>query len=116
MLIVQQSNSFGPEIPVVATNDVDAQLDRLISRFQSVASPLRQLLRELHTTYQSVTDGCIARYIPELALADPDWFGISVVTAAPDGSGTKTYAVIISLPGSPADLRPGMTARLTFGP
>ncbi len=31
------------------------------------------------------------------------------------GSGTKTYAVIISLPGSPADLRPGMTARLTFG-
>ena len=78
--IVQQSNSFGPEIPVVATNDVDAQLDRLISRFQSVASPLRQLLRELHTTFQSVTDGCIANYIPELALADPDWFGISVVT------------------------------------
>ncbi len=31
-------------------------------------------------------------------------------------SGTKTYAVTISLPGSPADLRPGMTARLTFGP
>jgi multidrug efflux pump subunit AcrA (membrane-fusion protein) len=31
-------------------------------------------------------------------------------------SGTKTYVVIISLPGSPADLRPGMTARLTFVP
>ncbi|MFL5496429.1 MAG: glutaminase A [Gemmatimonadales bacterium] len=64
----------------MATNDVDSHFDRLISRFQSVASPLRQQLRELHARFQPVTDGSIARYIPELALADPDWFGISVVT------------------------------------
>ena len=38
------------------------------------------------------------------------------VEPATTSSGTKTYAVIISLPSSPADLRPGMTARLTFVP
>jgi len=36
--------------------------------------------------------------------------------APSSGTGTKIYAVTVSLPGPPADLRPGMTARLTFTP
>ncbi|MGG6293383.1 glutaminase A [Leptolyngbya sp. AN02str] len=37
-------------------------------------------LEELHRKYQPLTDGAIANYIPELAKADPDCFGICVVT------------------------------------
>ena len=61
-------------------NDVDAHLDGLISRFQSIASPLRQVLREVHAAWQPVTDGVVADYIPELARAEASWFGLSVVT------------------------------------
>jgi glutaminase len=34
----------------------------------------------LHAKYRGVNDGKVADYIPELALAKPEWFGISVVT------------------------------------
>jgi glutaminase len=68
------------ENPEMATQDVEGHLDQLISRFQSAASPLRHFLLELHARYQPVTDGSIATYIPELALARPEWFGLSVVT------------------------------------
>jgi len=37
-------------------------------------------LRELHGAYRDLTDGSVADYIPELALADPEWFGIVLVT------------------------------------
>ncbi len=43
--------------------------------------PLQQYLAALHRKYQSLRDGAIPTYIPELAKADPEWFGISVVTA-----------------------------------
>ncbi|NET48670.1 MAG: glutaminase A [Merismopedia sp. SIO2A8] len=43
-------------------------------------SSLPTFLKELHTTYQSLDDGAIASYIPELTKANPDWFGISIVT------------------------------------
>jgi glutaminase len=39
-------------------------------------------LNELHQKYQPLQAGKIADYIPELAKMNPDWFGISVVTAA----------------------------------
>jgi glutaminase len=65
---------------VATLNDADLHLDRLVSRFQSAASPLRQLLRELHAAYLPLADGAIAEYIPELARARPEWFGITVVT------------------------------------
>ncbi|MGJ3249639.1 MAG: glutaminase A [Elainellaceae cyanobacterium] len=59
----------------------DNDLASLASSIQAVASPFRAYLSELHETYQPVRDGAVADYIPELALANPDWFGICVVTA-----------------------------------
>lgn len=38
-------------------------------------------LEQLHREFAGVTDGKVATYIPELAKADPNWFGISMVTA-----------------------------------
>src|SRR4051812_16226526 len=43
-------------------------------------SPIQDYLQELHTRYASLRDGKVATYIPELAKANPDWFGICLVT------------------------------------
>ncbi|MCW5935680.1 MAG: glutaminase A [Fimbriimonadaceae bacterium] len=37
-------------------------------------------LNELHLRYRNLDEGQVADYIPELAKANPDWFGICVVT------------------------------------
>lgn len=42
---------------------------------------MQALLEELHQRYAGLKEGKLANYIPELAKANPDWFGISVVTA-----------------------------------
>jgi glutaminase len=55
-------------------------LNQLLNRMKSAASPLRDVLRELHAQFRTVNDGAIATYIPELAKANPDWFAISLVT------------------------------------
>ena len=47
-------------------------------------SPILHFLQEIHREVAAVRDGAVATYIPELALANPDWFGICLVTA--DGS------------------------------
>jgi glutaminase len=44
------------------------------------ATPLERLLLRLRETYRQVDDGSVADYIPELSKADPNWFGISVVS------------------------------------
>lgn len=44
------------------------------------ASPIQQHLEQLHRELASVAEGAVATYIPELAKADPNWFGICVVT------------------------------------
>jgi glutaminase len=44
-------------------------------------SPILKLLKELHQRIAPVKDGAVATYIPELARADPEWFGICVATA-----------------------------------
>ncbi|PSN17167.1 glutaminase A [filamentous cyanobacterium CCP5] len=41
---------------------------------------VEEFLQALHDRYQSLRDGQLASYIPELAKANPDWLGISVVT------------------------------------
>jgi glutaminase len=46
----------------------------------STTLPLQRYLTALHQKYQALDDGAVATYIPELAKADPDWFGICVVT------------------------------------
>jgi glutaminase len=56
-------------------------LDFLVNRLKSAAAPFRETLRELHARYGDLREGEVATYIPELAKADPEWFGISVVTA-----------------------------------
>ena len=42
---------------------------------------LQKFLDDLHSRYRTLDDGSLASYIPELTKADPDWFGISIVTA-----------------------------------
>jgi glutaminase len=55
-------------------------LQSFAKSIRSAASPFRTYLNELHTTYQNLNEGAVADYIPELALAKPEWFGISVMT------------------------------------
>ncbi|MEA3211930.1 MAG: glutaminase [Chthoniobacter sp.] len=44
-------------------------------------SPILDRLEELHRELAGATEGDVATYIPELAKADPRWFGICLVTA-----------------------------------
>ncbi|MGH7788649.1 MAG: glutaminase A [Candidatus Binatia bacterium] len=60
----------------------DDDVSALLGHFRAVTSPLRGFLRELHAKYKPLNDGAVADYIPELTKADPDWFGICVVTIA----------------------------------
>jgi glutaminase len=48
------------------------------------ASPILSYLQELHREISNHREGTVATYIPELARANPDWFGICLATA--DGS------------------------------
>jgi glutaminase len=41
---------------------------------------VQQLIQSLHKKYLPHQEGNIASYIPELAKANPNWFGISIVT------------------------------------
>ncbi|MEH2126148.1 glutaminase A [Nostoc sp.] len=43
-------------------------------------SPLLAFLKELHSQYKSLREGAVAKYIPELAKANPDLFSICIVT------------------------------------
>jgi len=55
-------------------------LQSLTSSIAAVTSPFRNYLNDLHAKYCSLNEGTVADYIPELALAKPEWFGICVVT------------------------------------
>lgn len=55
-------------------------LQSFANSITAVTSPLRGYLNELHQKYSSLNDGTVADYIPELALAKPEWFGVCVVT------------------------------------
>jgi glutaminase len=47
---------------------------------QPVDGPIENVLRELHARLHCLADGSIATYIPELARARSEWFGLSVAT------------------------------------
>lgn len=64
----------------MSDNQSTGALDDLIGSLKSAVAPCRNTLQALHEKYRDVHDGKVANYIPELALADPNWFGISVVT------------------------------------
>jgi glutaminase len=44
------------------------------------SSPIDAYLERLHERWQGDVSGAVADYIPPLALADPEWFGIAVAT------------------------------------
>ncbi|HEX5398317.1 MAG TPA: glutaminase A [Verrucomicrobiae bacterium] len=46
-----------------------------------LVSPIQEFLEELHEECAAVKDGEVAAYIPELAKADANWFGLCLVTA-----------------------------------
>lgn len=43
-------------------------------------SPIQEYLERLHQKYTELRDGEVATYIPELAKANPEWFGICLAT------------------------------------
>ena len=45
-----------------------------------ITSPIQDYLREIHSRHATLREGHVATYIPELAKANPDWFGICLVT------------------------------------
>src|SRR5207344_3542569 len=45
------------------------------------SSPIVDYLNYLYSEFAGVNEGNVATYIPELAKADPKWFGICLVTA-----------------------------------
>ena len=45
------------------------------------SSPIIDHLEQLHREHAGVTEGKVATYIPELGQANPDWFGICLVTS-----------------------------------
>lgn len=47
-----------------------------------IPSPVLHALQEIHREIAGVNEGRLADYIPELSKADPNWFGICVVTAS----------------------------------
>ncbi len=55
-------------------------LQFLANSIQSVTSPFRSYLNDLYDKYESLNEGAVADYTPELALAKPEYFGICVVT------------------------------------
>ncbi|MEO1592729.1 MAG: glutaminase A [Cyanobacteria bacterium J06632_22] len=58
----------------------NSDLRSLADTITAITSPFRNYLSDLHDHYRGLSDGTVADYIPELAEADPNWFGICVVT------------------------------------
>lgn len=65
-------------------NGTRDDLRALVRDIRAVSSPFRTFLTNLHRRYQGVNEGAVADYIPELAKADPNWFGIAVATVGGD--------------------------------
>jgi glutaminase len=65
----------------VPASSSDGELDLLVGRMKAAAAPLREVLRDLHGRIAQEREGRIADYIPELAKADPNWFGLALATA-----------------------------------
>ncbi len=43
-------------------------------------NPVEHYLERLHARFKAQPDGQVATYIPQLGLADPDWFGVCIAT------------------------------------
>jgi glutaminase len=59
------------------------QVTRMSAKGQPICtSPVWDYLSQVHNTFAGETGGRVATYIPELAKANPDWFGICLVTSS----------------------------------
>src|SRR5262245_6334531 len=47
---------------------------------EPISSPIQDYLQEVYERHRNLTEGQVATYIPELAKANPNWFGICLVT------------------------------------
>ncbi|MEY4372411.1 MAG: Glutaminase 1 [Actinomycetota bacterium] len=56
----------------------NSDLDSLVTKMKSATAPIRQTLQGLHQKYLPLDAGEVARYIPELASADPNAFAIAL--------------------------------------
>lgn len=65
---------------MVDTSDLQSPDNSPNSSHTAIASPFRSYLHQLHSKYRDLNEGKVASYIPELALAKPEWFGICAVT------------------------------------
>ena len=74
-----------------------ASLDALVQDMRTATAPFRETLGELHARYHANGPGVVADYIPELAGADPAWFGIAAVTVAGQqfavGDSDRTFSI-----------------------
>ncbi len=61
-------------------NTVDRHAESISVRQSTERFRLLAGLNELHLRYRALGEGAVANYIPELAKANPDWFGICAVT------------------------------------
>ena len=61
-------------------SEAASSLDALVRDMRTAVSPFRGTLRDLHAAHAGNMEGAVADYIPELATADPSWFGIAAVT------------------------------------
>jgi glutaminase len=55
-------------------------LNSLLGGMRAAVSPLQAYLEELYEELRGIDAGAVADYIPELAKADPRWFGICAAT------------------------------------
>ena len=58
---------------------------------------LENFLSELHDKYKPLKEGRLANYIPELAKANPDWFGICVATVDGQVYGVGDYDQLFTI-------------------
>jgi len=62
----------------MATNDAGNELTHETAT--AITSPIMDYLRELAAEFSGLQEGAVADYIPELAKANADWFGICIAT------------------------------------
>lgn len=63
----------------------------------SKSTILESFLADLYDKYKPLKDGKLANYIPELVKANPDWFGICVVTADGQVHGVGDYKQLFTI-------------------
>ncbi|CAK9085193.1 Glutaminase [Durusdinium trenchii] len=62
------------------TQSSDNEVDLLLGRMKTAAAPIRDVLRQIYGRLSQLGEGKVADYIPELAQANPNDFGISLCT------------------------------------